>query len=44
MQSGMLVVVSVASIFNCIPGISVSMFSFWFCLDGQSAMNKSGPS
>ena len=43
MQSGMLVVVCMVSIFNCIPGISASLFSLWFCLDSQSAINRPGP-
>ena len=29
--------------FMFIPGVSSSLFSFWFCLDSQAAMNKSGP-
>ena len=41
-QSGILVVVCMASIFNCIPGISASFFPLWFCLEFQSAMNRSG--
>ena len=43
MQSGMFVVVCMTSIFNCMPGISASLFSVWFCLESQSAMNRSGP-
>ena len=43
MQSGILVVVCMALIFRCIPGISASLFSLWFCLDSQSAMTRSGP-
>ena len=33
MQSGMSVVVCMAWIFNCMPGISVFLFSVWFCLE-----------
>ena len=43
MQSGMFVVICMASIFHCMSGISPSLFSFWFCLYSQSAMNRSGP-
>ena len=42
MQFGILVVVCMASIFNCMPGILVSLFSFWFCMESHSAMNKFG--
>ena len=42
MHSGMLVVVCVASIINCMPGISASLFFLWFCLESQPAMNKYG--
>ena len=44
MESGMLVVVCKASIFNCIPGISASFLSLCFCLESQSAMNRYVPS
>ena len=43
MWSGILVVVCMALAFSCLPGIYMSLFSFWFCLDSQSAMNISGP-
>ena len=43
MQSGILVVVCMASVLSCIPGISASLFSLRFCLDSLSAMNRSGP-
>ena len=43
MQSGMFVVICLVSIFNCMPGISASLFSVWFCLESQSVMNRSGP-
>ena len=43
MQSGMLIAVCMTLLFNSIPGISVSLLSVWFCLESQSAMNKSGP-
>ena len=36
-------VACMASIFTCMPGIPVSLFSLWFCLDSQDAMNRSGP-
>ena len=39
-QSGMFVVVCMASILNCMPGVSVSLFSM--CLESQSVMNRSG--
>ena len=42
MQSGMFVVVCMVSIFNCMPGISASLFSVWLCLERQSGMNRSG--
>ena len=42
MHSGMFVIVCMASIFNCMPGISASLFSVCFCLESQSAMNRSG--
>ena len=42
MQSGMFVIVCMASICNCMPGISASLFSLWFCLESQSVMNRSG--
>ena len=43
MQSGIFVVVCMVLIFNCMPGISASSFSEWFCLESQSVMNRSGP-
>ena len=43
MQSGIFVVVFMASIFNCMSGISAFLCSLWFCLGSQSAMNRSGP-
>ena len=43
MQSGMFVVVYMASTFNCMSGISSSIFSLWFCLESHLAMNRSGP-
>ena len=43
MHSGVFVVVCMTSIFNCMPGISASLFSAWSCLESQSVMNRSGP-
>ena len=43
MQPGMLVVVCIASIFSCMTGIFPSLFFLWFCLESQSAMNRSSP-
>ena len=33
MQSCMLVVICMASVSNCMSGISASLFSLWFCLE-----------
>ena len=43
MQFGMSVSVSIALMLIFIPSISSSLFTLWFCLDSQSAMNRSGP-
>ena len=43
MHSGMLEVDCIALILICMPVISSSLFSQWFCLDNQSAMKRSGP-
>ena len=42
-HSGTLVVNCMALMFICMPLISLYLFSSWFWLDSQSAMNKSGP-
>ena len=43
MQFGMYVVRCIALMFIFMAGISSSLFSLWFCLDSQSAMNRSDP-
>ena len=43
MHSGMFIVVCMVLMCTCIPGISLSLFSLWFCLETQSAMKRSGP-
>ena len=43
MHSGMFIVVYMELMFTCIPGLSLSLFSLWFCLESQSAMKRSGP-
>ena len=39
----MFMVFCMTSIFNCMPGISASLFSVWFCLESQSVMSRSSP-
>ena len=42
MHSGTLIINCMALMLICMPLISLSLFSLWFCLGSQSAMNKSG--
>ena len=43
MQFGVSTAVSIALPFIFIPTRSSSLISFWFCLDSQSVLHRSGP-